>query len=149
MGIDIYMEWDGMTDDEMKARYNGFDTTAGSVGYLREAYHGAPYATETLVPDAFEWTENIGNLMANAEANGSRLDDALVNLLSRGVPMQAETLRERLPETLLKARERIDTLYPDTPPELADRQVAAFIDFVELAEAKQAEGKNIYVYASY
>jgi len=27
--------------------------------------------------------------------------------------------------------------------------VAAFIEFVELAEAKQAEGKNIYVYASY
>jgi len=149
MGIDIYMEWDGMTDDEMKARYNGFDTTAGSVGYLREAYHGAPYATETLVPDAFEWTENIGNLMANAEANGSELDDALMNLLSRGVPMRAETLRERLPATLLKARERIDTVYADTPSELADLQVAAFIDFVELAEAKQAEGKNIYIYASF
>ena len=149
MGIDIYMEWDDITDDEREARYTGFDTTAGSAGYLREAYHGEPYATHTLVPDAFEWTDNINRLMVNAGHNGSELDDDLMNLLARGVPMQAETLRERLPETLLKARERIDTLYPDTPSELADRQVAAFIDFVELAEAKQAEGKNIYVYASY
>ena len=149
MGIDIYMEWDDITDDERKARYTGFDTTAGSVGYLREAYHGGPYATEALVPDAFEWTENIGKLMANAEAGGAELGDDLLTLLDRGVPIRAEVLRERLPETLLKARERIDTLYPDTPSELADRQVAAFIDFVELAEAKQAEGKNIYVYASF
>jgi len=149
MGIDIYLEWDGMTEDERKARYTGFDTTAGSVGYLREAYHGAPYATETLVFDAFEWTENIGNLMSNAEANGSELDDDLVNLLARGVPMRAEALRERLPDALRKAQERIDTVYPDTPTDLAEKQLQAYTDFVELAERKQAEGKNIYVYASY
>lgn len=149
MGIDIYLEWDGMTEDERKVRCTGFDTTAGNVGYLREAYHGAPYATETLVFEAFEWTENIGRLMSNAEANGSELDDDLVNLLARGVPIRAEALRERLPDTLEKAQERIDTIYPDTFTDLADKQLQAYTDFVELAERKQAEGKNIYVYASY
>lgn len=149
MGIDIYMEWDGMTEDERKARITGFDTTAGSVGYLREAYHGEPYATDTLVFDAFEWTENIGRLMSNAEANGSQLDDDLVALLARGVPMRAEALRERLPDALEKAQERIEKVYPDTPADLAEQQLQAYTDFVELAERKQADGKNIYIYASY
>ena len=149
MGIDIYMDWDGMTDDERKARYTGFDTTAGNVGYRREAYHGGPYATHTLVPEAFEWTDNINRLMVNAGHNGSELDDDLMNLLARGVPIRAEALRERLPDALRKAQERIDKIYPDTPTDLAEKQLQAYTDFVELAERKQAEGKNIYVYASY
>ena len=149
MGIDIYMTWDDMTEDEVEDQFTGFDTTAGSAGYLREAYHGEPYATEVLVPDAFQWTENINRLMVNAGHNGSELDDNLMNLLSRGVPMQAKALRERLPDALRKAQERIDKIYPDTPTDLAEKQLQAYTDFVELAEAKQAEGKNIYVYASY
>jgi len=149
MGIDIYMHWDDQTDDERMAQYTGFDTTAGSVGYLREAYHGKPYATETLVPEAFEWTQEIGNLMSLAEQAGCELDDDLVDLLARGVPINAETLRDRLDLTIIHARERIEKVYPDTPPKLADKQVSTYVSFVELAEAKQAEGKNVYVYASY
>lgn len=149
MGIDIYMHWDDQTDDERRAQYTGFDTTAGSVGYLREAYHGDPYATDTLVPEAFEWTKVIGELMSLAEQAGCELDDDLAGLLARGVPMRAETLRDRLDLTILSARERIEKVYPDTPPELADEQVSTYVSFVELAEAKQAEGKNVYVYASY
>lgn len=149
MGIDIYMSWDGMTDDEKQAQYTGFDATAGSVGYLREAYHGGPYATKTLVPEAFEWTEEIGDLMSYAKTAGSELPDDLLDLITRGVPMSAETLQNRLGSTVLRARERIDKLYPEIDPDLADEVVSSFISFVDLALAKQAEGKGIYVYASY
>lgn len=149
MGIDIYMYWDDMNDDEKQAQYTGFDTTAGNVGYLREAYHGGPYATQTLVPEAFEWTQEIGNLMSCAEMAGSELPDDLLDLLSRGCPVQAETLQDRLGETVLRARERIDKVYPDMDPDTADLVVSSFISFVDLALAKQAEGKCIYVYASH
>ena len=54
MGIDIYMRWDGMTEDDRDKQYTGFDATVGDVGYLREAYHGSPYATKYLVEEAFE-----------------------------------------------------------------------------------------------
>ena len=54
MGIDIYMDWDNQTEEEKKAQLTGFDIGAGSVGYLREAYHGSPYATHYLVKEAFE-----------------------------------------------------------------------------------------------
>lgn len=60
MGIDIYAAWDGQTVADRQAQYTGFSTTAGSVGYLREAYHGGPYVTNWLMPEAFVVGENTG-----------------------------------------------------------------------------------------
>jgi len=46
----IFMRrWNGQTKAEIEAQYTGFSVVHGHVGYLREAYHGAPYATEYLV----------------------------------------------------------------------------------------------------
>ncbi len=53
MGIDLYAKWEGMTVQEAEDQITGFSVTAGSVGYLREAYHGDPYATIWLAPEAF------------------------------------------------------------------------------------------------
>jgi hypothetical protein len=54
MGIDIYLKWKDMDERDQSAQLAGFCTTAGSVGYLRESYHGGPYATKILVREAFE-----------------------------------------------------------------------------------------------
>ena len=55
MGIDIYLEWEGKDKQPKDDQLNtGFSTTSGHVGYLREAYHGGPYATHILVKEAFE-----------------------------------------------------------------------------------------------
>ena len=75
MGIDIYAKWAGQSEQEKEAQITGFSTVHGHVGYLREAYHGEPYATRVLVPEAFDAPE--------CEA-----------------AISAATLRERLPETL-------------------------------------------------
>jgi hypothetical protein len=94
MGIDVYASWAEMTEDEEKARYTGFSIEAGDVGYLREAYHGGPYATQTLVPEAFgdfsdeEWKEG-------------------------GASVPAETLRKRLPRALFATLLRHATVYKD------------------------------------
>jgi hypothetical protein len=45
---------DRLTDAEKKAQITGCSVEHGHVGYLREAYHGEPYATKVLVPEAFE-----------------------------------------------------------------------------------------------
>lgn len=39
LGVDIYMRWDGMTDEEREAQFTGF-VNAGKAGYLRGAYFG-------------------------------------------------------------------------------------------------------------
>ncbi len=53
MGIDIYLRWESMTEAERDAQQLGFSVVHGHVGYLREAFHGAPYATHVLMPEAF------------------------------------------------------------------------------------------------
>jgi len=54
MGIDIYLRWDDQTEEEQQAQFTGFDIAAGEVGYLREAYHGVPYATKTLFEEGWK-----------------------------------------------------------------------------------------------
>lgn len=115
MGIDVYLRWKDQTEPERKAQYTGFSVVAGAVGYLREAYHGGPYATEVLAPEGFQ-------------------DDAPED----GPQIPAAVLRERLPTVLATAMERAKIVYKE---ELADDSpvLRAFVDFVELAERKEKE----------
>ena len=53
MGIDIYLRWELITEEETEAQYCGFDITKGHLGYLREAYHGDPYPSKILMPESF------------------------------------------------------------------------------------------------
>lgn len=123
MGIDVYLRWKGMTPEEQDAQITGFSNTSGHVGYLREAYHGNPYATKVLVPEGFD---------ADADA----------------VTISAQTLRERLPATLEAAKLRQVQLYKIDPPKLAVLQ--SYEDFVALAEKKEAEtGEPCQVVVSY
>jgi hypothetical protein len=74
MGIDIYARWEGQTEEEKQAQYTGFSTCHGHVGYLREAYHGGPYATSELVPEAFDHEKCAGEGdFFGAEIKGSDL----------------------------------------------------------------------------
>jgi hypothetical protein len=122
MGIDIYTHWKGQTPEEEQAQYTGFSTVHGHVGYLREAYHGEPYATRYLLWEAFE----------------------------RPCRIRAAVLRERLPRTLelVEARERNVYGITDTPSIAKAKQ--SFVDFVELCEAKErATGEPVQIIASY
>ncbi len=113
MGIDIYAAWDGMTKEEEWAQITGFSSVHGYVGYLREAYHGEPYATHVLVPEAF--------------APGGAL-------------IPAATLREGLPETLRTARVRMRVLYKQNPDSAEGAaELRSFEDFVALCERKEME----------
>ena len=126
MGIDIYVKWRGQTKTEEDAQVTGFSVMHGHVGYLREAYHGKPYATKYLVAEAFK--------SSNGEAK-----------------IPASALRERLPETIRLAKDRQREVYgrkgeiPDSDPE-----VQSFTDFVELCERKEREtGEPVTIVASY
>jgi hypothetical protein len=114
MGIDVYMRWTGQTDEERQAQYTGFSIVHGRVGYLREAYHGDPYATRVLVPEAFSAAETD----------------------QQEVPIPAAVLRERLPAALDACEIRHTTLYQDSP-DLIARAKQSYIDFVALAERKE------------
>jgi hypothetical protein len=124
MGIDIYMRWTGQTEEEIAAQFTGFSIVHGHVGYLREAYHGGPYATRILVPESFE--------SENGEAE-----------------IRASVLRERLPLAMETVINRALVVYKEKINE-SDPSVKAFSDFVELAERKEKEtGEPVTIIASH
>jgi len=114
MGIDIYARWRGQSNAEVEAQMNGFSVLHGHVGYLREAYHGEPYATEYLVQEAFEHPDHA-------------------------VQIPAAVLRERLPHTLTLAEERQRTIYEETDEDAIAEVAQSFTDFVDLCERKEQE----------
>lgn len=127
MGIDMYLNWKDMGKEEKEAQYCGFDIRKGNVGYLREAYHGSPYATHALAPECWQ---------------DEQPED--------GVLIPAATLRARLPIVLETAKLRAEKVYNDNDEESIKETQQSFIDFVELAEKKEAEtGEPCRVYASY
>lgn len=124
MGIDIYAKWDDMTEVEEELQASCFlSDGGGNLGYLREAYHGEPYATKVLVPEAFEESR---------------------------VHIYADTLRDRLPATLVIAEQREREIYGTTDQKEIDRVLKSFSDFVELCARKEAEtGEPCLIIASY
>jgi len=123
MGIDIYAEWEGMTGAEHDAQDVGFSVEDGDAGYLREAYHGEPYATVELVGEAF---------------------------VSGRAFIPAAVLRNRLPETLRLAEKREREIYEVTDPGEIAAVLKSYRDFVALCERKEAEtGKPCLIIASY
>jgi hypothetical protein len=126
MGIDIYAEWNGQTKKEKKAQCTGFSTLHGHVGYLREAYHGEPYATHFLVKEAFESKDG------------------------RRAAIPAAVLRRRLPKALRLVEERERAVYRETSPRRIAEVKRSFTEFVRLCVRKEREtGEAVTIIASY
>jgi hypothetical protein len=124
MGIDIYAKWDGMTEAEEIAQHNALlSADKGHVGYLREAYHGEPYATKVLVPEAFQELRAV---------------------------IYAATLKDRLAATLIVAEQRERTIYGETDQAEIEAVLQSYRDFVALCARKEAEtGEPCLIIASY
>jgi len=159
MGIDIYASWPGQTERERDAQRTGFSVTRGNAGYLREAYHGAPYVTKYLVAEAFAAGGEAAIPAALLDARlpaavllslyrehkvygrgdpsvvgSDKLTEVLTNIFEQEVD---DTSHEALvatftPESLESARRLVE-----------DRALApvqlSFVDFVQLCERKERE----------
>ena len=130
MGIDCYLinpDTNKLHAEETgQEEAMGFNPFSGHAGYLREAYHGGPYATQVLLKEGWFDEER------DEEGNFS---------------LKASTLRERLPETLEAAAIRNRQNYADRDEEAV---LKSFKDFVELAENMEKEkGKPCKFYVSY
>jgi len=170
VGIDIYLEWDGIKEDDKQAQWRtGFSVTAGGVGYLREAYHGGPYATKILCREAFEsetcradipaeiLRERLTNVTEPAYTgnNGHNMAMHMLAMLqSMGAEVVGGPIEEKdttSPMTVEEAiRERQRRVYTGDNDEDTEHVVQSFRDFVSLAEQKEREtGKPCTIYASY
>src|SRR6266699_2048814 len=112
MGIDVYLNWDGMTKEDKEKQFTGFSVHAGKVGYLREAYHGEPYATFVLFSEDWDKQPEDGFTIPNS------------------------VLKKRLAKTVEVAILRERRLYHDLQP----KTFQSFIDFVELHDRLEKDG---------
>jgi hypothetical protein len=131
MGIDVFLIWEGMTHEEW--------IKAQDIIHLREPYHGAPYATWTLL----EGLDPDSKYEKKRVFVGSPHETEIVV-----APVTAKNLRDRLPEVLKVAIERAAKVYHETAT-MDSQEVKAFSDFVELAEQKERAGKKLYICVSY
>jgi hypothetical protein len=173
MGIDIYLEWDGMTEEDRHKQISAWSRTErGNAGYLRESYHGEPYATQILVREAFEaedcrakipaavMRERMDNVTepAYGKTGGHELAKALGAVLAKIAENDPEVTYagvcrgsgQTTPMTVREAiTERAKLLYGANDEEVA-QMIETFEAFIALAEKKEQEhGKPCTVYASY
>lgn len=124
MGIDIYAKWKGQTKAQKDKQYTGFSLVSGHVGYLREAYHGEPYATHVMFPECFK-----------SDDGEARISYSI--------------LRSRLPKTLQAVEERCKSIYKTNDQDIT-RFKQSYIDFVNLCETMEIKKKEpCTIYASY
>ena len=125
MGIDIYAKWREQTESERTAQVSEWlSVGSGKVGYLREAYHGEPYATRFLFAEAFD-----------SETAAAQIP--------------AAQLRANLPKALELVEERARKIYNATDEEV-ENEKQSFRDFVALCERKEKEtGEPVRIVASY
>lgn len=139
MGIDIYMHWDNQTEKEKENQITGFSTTVGNVGYLREAYHGGPYATKILLPESFDDDPNIP-----PDLTDDQREDFWSNY--HGPQIEIKVLVKRLPHAIVAAFMRDSEIYGNTKardilislgiePTLADGSDPSIIDADDDSEA--------------
>lgn len=124
MGIDVYATWSTQTEEQRDAQLNVWmQAWKGHLGYLREAYHGEPYATRFLCAEAFEKGE--------------------------GAPIPCKVLKARLPRALALAEMRERTIYHSRPAAI-ERTKQSYRDFVALCEAKENEtGEPVFISADW
>lgn len=174
MGIDVYLKWKNMDQKAEKAQITGWSTIAGNHGYLREAYHGGPYATRILCREAFEsetceaqipaavLRERLTHVTEPARGcEGGDLAAMLITALfgsltdeNGNLPDGAKVMGTHsgdpttepmtVEEAVIMRNER---LYGG---EGTDEVLQSFRDFVALAERKEREtGEPCTIYASY
>lgn len=162
MGIDVYLTWKGQTERERKAQFTGFSVTHGHVGYLREAYHGGPYATAVLISEDWDNQPEDGFAIAAAELK-NRLPATVMTAIYRDHVVYGEgddpsvfnldnkdsfkELADSILSRLAEAREqdwRPNAEQARGVTALIDARnlpdyALSFVDFVQLAERKERE----------
>jgi len=138
MGIDIYLTWKGMTRKEKKAQDEAVLSYAyGHVGYLRESSLNIKGIFDKELGKKIEsLSEHYATKVLCREVFERKIDEPLY--------ISSKTLRKRLPHTIEIVKERRLKAYDEVVEE-NHPVIKSFIDFVELAERLEREGREIRI----
>ena len=164
MGTDVYLSWDGMTEEEEKARYTGFRIDMGRVGYLRASIWATREnaVLRLLFPEAWESEEGTPYDFKNPENIKKLHILARAYLLSylTGKDYLSEFEEEKIKEMrgvmeeFVNALKKLNCEVEIERPEENDLERAvmwlnSLFAFYRLGIEKQEEGKNPKIYISW
>ena len=162
MGTDIYMSWKGMSKEEEKAQYTGFNIYMGHVGYLRASI--GMYAENELLRKIFpeEYWEKGDFLEYDFIKNHKRniiyiykyLLEPLISLEKESEDYIDENIINTVISALKKIDITIDSQMSIQMPSINEfderiRYAASVIDFLWLGIEKQKKHLNPKVYISW
>jgi len=147
MGTDIYLSWDGMTEEEKKAQVTGWRIDAGKVGYLRASI-GMVRENEALsliFPDRY-WEGNT--LAYDFKANLNNIFRILLSYAqNKTFLVDAEHLEDqkKMADTVfsaLKAGFKDAKIGMGSSDKPSKKWAKSVMEFATLGLEKQERGKN-------
>jgi len=157
MGTDIYLEWDGKSEEDKKAQITGFDITAGRVGYLRASIGMIKenQILRELFPDCWDGGEIPYDFLGN-EDQLSRLAKKYISSELFKIEMKEITEGQ---QRQIEMGTMLTTLFKSLGCDVVKgtngeflwsvRWLNSLIEFFALGMEKQKEGKNPKIYISW
>jgi hypothetical protein len=163
VGTDVYMEWDGMTPKEKKARYTGFSINAGHLGYLRASIGmvNENSVLRILMPDHWEYTEEEANNGGKPYEFGKNLgllarlarQYLLAKMAGKEVEHPEHAKVHRLGKALLEKLEAagFETVRRGDPVDVSSAVMwlNSLFQFFFLGMEKEKEGLNLGIFISW
>lgn len=163
MGTDVYLYWKGMTEEEKKAQYTGFEIYSGNVGYLRASIgmHDENEILRQIFPPKYWGTEDpqIYDFNKNYKNNIQYIMAYIMKPLITRELSDKPVLDQNLSENTLKGLYELynklkqsDMVIQIGTLDGIDAKIkyaSSVIDFLWLGKDKQDEKKEPTVYISY
>jgi len=134
MGVDVYMRWKDVTEEERRSQITGF-RSSGNVGYLRGTYFGGLSDALKVLFGWMSWDEET-------PFDPVAFEVALTLLKSRNGERPEKGRWDYTEGSELDLSER-----QNAPIDAKDFQ--EYQDFLELGKRLLSEGKEPYIYISY
>ncbi len=119
MGVDVYLSWTGITEEEKQKQFTGYDCTCGKFGYLRSNYSGVSY---DAIAEFFGKYFDIGM--------GKPMDFDFKYVEKNLKKMEKGIFKKRAKEFYKKGKVS---------------EIQSYRDFLALAKQKRDEGKKVKV----
>ena len=148
MGVDVYLEWEGMTEKDRERQITGFKSK-GSVGYLRGAYFGG-YAG--VLEYLFGWADWSQGRIPFGKRNQKEFEKRL---------KQLEIVRANRPSVYGSAFADLPFFFEKMGfknmrfagggglAELTEDELKEYRDFLKLARKLTRQGKKVWIVISY
>lgn len=144
MGVDVYLRWSEMTDQDKENQITGY-MTVGKYGYLRGAYFGGFADILEYLFEGWEWSKDIPFGSKEQAIFEKRIDELSI-VRGRRESKHGKAF-ENLPD--LFGGSGAEVSFPGAEAPFDEDELKEYRDFLNLARRLSRSGKKVWVEISY